>query len=269
MNEQTHFAYFSTETQRMHVHYHDCHQILLILKGEIEICVNGIPFHASSGDLVIFSRYENHSIQVLSKEYERYVLQIDSFAGKANKIYALLVNRPEGFQNVLNISARIQEFQGVFSMITQEAQGSARMHTEMLELLIQQLLIRIYRQLPPSPISLEDDHFSYIGELQRRFETNCRYTYTLESLADTYNVSPSTLSHQFKKMTGTSVMDYLQSCRMALAKKYLTETAMSVSEIVDLCGFSDSSNFSRTFKKQNGMSPSRFRAIYTHIPNNS
>ena len=265
MNEHTHFAYFSTEPQRMHAHYHDCHQILLILKGKIEVCVNGIPHYAASGNLVIFSRYENHSIQILSPEYERYVLQIDPFAGKANKIYALLANRPEGFQNILDVSADIQEFQRLFSMITQEVQGSARMHADMLELLIQQLLIRIYRQLPPAPVSLEDNHFSYILELQHRFEANCRYPYTLESLANTYNVSPSTLSHQFKKMTGASVMDYLQSCRMALAKKYLTETSMSVSKIVDLCGFSDNSNFSRAFKKQNGMSPSRFRAFYSTL----
>ena len=73
MDTTAHFAYFSNEIHKKHTHYHDCHQIIFILKGSIEILVNGIPHRADSGDLVIFSRYENHSLNILSEEYERYV----------------------------------------------------------------------------------------------------------------------------------------------------------------------------------------------------
>ena len=151
------------------------------------------------------------------------------------------------------------EFTHLFDRITREAHSEARMGPEMLELLVNELLILIYRRTPTMSFSLEDDHFAYIFELQKRFETQYSHSYTLEDLAKEYNVSPSTLSHQFKKVTGTSVMDYLLSCRMASAKKYLTDTHISIGEIVELCGFSDNSNFSRTFKKLNRMSPSAFR----------
>jgi YesN/AraC family two-component response regulator len=57
-------------------------------------------------------------------------------------------------------------------------------------------------------------------------------------------------------------MEYLQSCRMANAKQLLAETEFCIGEIVEKCGFCDNSNFSRTFKKLNGLSPSDFRKKY-------
>ena len=98
--------------------------------------------------------------------------------------------------------------------------------------------------------------------IQKSFEQDCSRLYTLEELARQYSISPSSLSHQFKKLTGASVMGYLLSCRMASAKHYLTATNAGIAEIVEKCGFSDSSNFSRTFKKRNGISPTEFRNRY-------
>lgn len=57
-------------------------------------------------------------------------------------------------------------------------------------------------------------------------------------------------------------MEYLKSCRMANAKQMLAETECSMGEIVERCGFSDGSNFSREFRKLTDMSPSDFRKKY-------
>ena len=49
---------------------------------------------------------------------------------------------------------------------------------------------------------------------------------------------------------------------MAKAKQMLAETDSSIGAIVEKCGFSDDSNFSRSFKKLTGLSPSGFRKKY-------
>jgi AraC-like DNA-binding protein len=49
---------------------------------------------------------------------------------------------------------------------------------------------------------------------------------------------------------------------MANAKQMLAETDCSIGEIVEKCGFSDNSNFSRAFRKLTNMSPSDFRKKY-------
>lgn len=213
-------AYFSNNTYRTPTHYHDCHQILFVTKGTIDIRINGTPYTAHAGNLVIFSRYENHSVCVISPEYERYVLQISPYAaGDTGKIYALLSNRPEGFKHIWDISSSSDVFKRLFSQITAETDSTAPMNREMQKLLVDQLLILIYRMFPPMPTSLESTNFNIVFDLQRRFETRYDQAYSLVDLAREYNVSASSLSHQFKRITGASVIEYLLNCRIASAKK--------------------------------------------------
>jgi AraC-like DNA-binding protein len=87
--------------------------------------------------------------------------------------------------------------------------------------------------------------------------------FSLASLSEEYGMSVSHLSHLFKRITGNSVMGYLLSCRLAGAKKYLAETPMEIGHIVEKCGFTDASNFSRTFRRQTGLTPSQFRMQFS------
>ena len=109
--------------------------------------------------------------------------------------------------------------------------------------------------LPP----LDDGSYELVSAVQRKLESDYAEDLSLQSLSDSFGFSVSYLCHTFKKITGTPVMDYLQSCRLAAAKRYLLESALSVSEIVARCGFTDHSNFSRSFKAQLGCTPSQFR----------
>ena len=257
-------AYFSDNITQTSSHYHDCHQIILILSGRAEVCVNGASKYAGSGSLLLFSRFENHSITPLDKTYERYVVQISpELCGGDKKIHSLLSNRPSGFQNVFDVSDNIDAFSRLMKSIASESHDEKKLSADMLHLLLDELLIMIYRLLPEETSFLDEDSFKTVFSVQREFENNFSESYSLASLARKYNISPSSLSHQFKKITGSSVMDYLLSCRIAAAKNYLAKPSLNISQIVERCGFSDSSNFSRTFKKLVGMTPTEFRKKYT------
>ncbi len=258
-------AYFSEQTgDTFHStqHYHDCHQLILITHGHIRFWVNNTSYEAKAGEMVIFSRYENHTVTVLSEAYKRYVLQIDPKAvGIENRGYALLLNRPIGFCNAVDVRAQQSEIEQLFRLLIDECDRPQKLSEEMQQLLVNQLLILLYRNLPDTSY-FEEKTAKIIYAIQRQFEAQSFLEYSLVSLAKEYNISVSSLSHLFKKYTGFSVMDYLLSCRMASAKNFLSCTDFTVGEIIEKCGFSDSSNFSRTFKKLNGISPSAFRAKY-------
>jgi len=251
-------GYFSNVVSEKDAHYHDCHQIVFVAKGEVRFCVNGATYNVGAGELIIFSRYENHSIRVLSDKYERYVLHLEpKVDGAEGQLYSLLINRPEGFCNVVDVADRISEFEYLFRRIADECNSTDILIDDMQQLLICQLLIMIFRTLPYRPSFNE-----MVYSIQDQFEKDCSKQYTLEGLAKRYNTSVSSLSHQFKKHTGVSVMEYLLSCRMAAAKSYLVKTDFSVGEIVEKCGFSDISNFGRVFRRQYGTTPSNFRKKY-------
>lgn len=254
-------VYYSTESFLEKSHFHDCHQVVLVLKGQVQICVNEASYTAGRGDIFLFSRYENHSVVVLSEEYERYVLHIDpGIVNGESPVYSLLSDRPIGFCNVISTLPQLDNMESVFKRLVEERDSHNKLTNEMQQLTVIQLLILIYRCMPTGFAGRYDD---VVVGIKRQFENHYSQPYTLAELSKQYNISPSALSHRFRAATGMSVMEYLLSCRMASAKRMLAGTQMGIGEIVERCGFSDNSNFSRTFKALNGMSPTDFRKKYT------
>ena len=253
-------VYRSSGSLNIRPHFHDCHQIIFIVKGAADFCVNNKKLSAAAGDIAIFSRYENHSVLGCSDEYERFVLHIDPYvANRKSPVYSLLTDRPVDFCNVINVSSNLDEIMDTFNRILSEHSGESKLADEMEQLLVKRLLITVYRCIT---INFDNSYDDVVARIKRQFENEYHKPITLAMLAKQQNLSISSLSHRFRAATGVSVMEYLQSCRMANAKQMLAETECSIGEIVEKCGFSDNSNFSRTFKKLTGLSPSDFRKKY-------
>ena len=81
---------------------------------------------------------------------------------------------------------------------------------------------------------------------------------TREKVAAAMCISPTTL--QFKlAQRDTSFNELLDNTRKELAYGYVRQSALSITEITFLLGFSDTSNFTRAFKRWEGVSPTHFR----------
>lgn len=81
---------------------------------------------------------------------------------------------------------------------------------------------------------------------------------TRVKVAKAIGLSPSTLQLKLAQR-GTTFHDLLEETRKELAESYLAQASMSVTEITFLLGFSDTSNFTRAFKRWEGVSPTHFR----------
>ncbi|MDX1496909.1 MAG: AraC family transcriptional regulator [Salinisphaeraceae bacterium] len=62
---------------------------------------------------------------------------------------------------------------------------------------------------------------------------------------------------------GTSYKQILNNTRQDLALSYIADSSYTISEITYLLGFSDSSSFTRAFKRWTGQSPSAYRQAQT------
>ena len=62
MENLIHSLYFADTSKQTLTHYHDCHQILFVTSGTSCLRLNGReqPIHA--GNILIISRFEEHSI---------------------------------------------------------------------------------------------------------------------------------------------------------------------------------------------------------------
>ena len=82
---------------------------------------------------------------------------------------------------------------------------------------------------------------------------------SLESIARLMNLNPVYLTTEFKRLTGCSLMRYIDTLRMEQAKRLLQSTQLTIREIVKEVGYTDVSNFMRKFKKNEGITPTQYR----------
>lgn len=82
---------------------------------------------------------------------------------------------------------------------------------------------------------------------------------TIEGLAAMLYMNPTYLCRLFKKKIEMTPMQYLIELRLECAKKLLVTTEMSVGEISEYIGITDSKYFSKLFKKKENSTPSEYR----------
>ncbi len=88
-----------------------------------------------------------------------------------------------------------------------------------------------------------------------------RYTedLSLASLSKEFYVSSYYLSHQFKRVTGFTLTDYISMTRVRNAQTLLVSTDIPITDIALQSGFKSFSQFNRAFNKFLQMPPSKFR----------
>ena len=76
-------------------------------------------------------------------------------------------------------------------------------------------------------------------------------------------VSERTLYRLFKENIGLTLTEYINYVRIINAKRLMTDTSLSMTDIAYQCGFNDSSYFSTVFKKYTGISPRIYRSNHS------
>lgn len=80
-------------------------------------------------------------------------------------------------------------------------------------------------------------------------------------LAKLSRQSVSAFSRSFRKHTGTTFVQYVNSLRIELACQHLSQADLTITDICYAVGFNNVSNFNRQFLATKGMPPSKFRTL--------
>ena len=84
---------------------------------------------------------------------------------------------------------------------------------------------------------------------------------SVQSICQSCHISKNTLYKQFKEVYGCTVNEYILDKKVEIAKSRLLGTKKTVSEIGMEIGIYDAAQFSRTFKKITGLSPTEYRNL--------
>lgn len=82
---------------------------------------------------------------------------------------------------------------------------------------------------------------------------------TLDDVSREVNITPYYFSKLFKEETGEGFIEYLTNIRIDKAKELLNNTNYTMKEICQMVGYTDPNYFSRTFKKNVGVTPTEYK----------
>ena len=110
------------------------------------------------------------------------------------------------------------------------------------------------------PEELKEIYVSLIDEhLDDLINNRAGEMHEIEKFADLMFIHPTHLSNTIKEVTGISACGIYQDKIMNAAQKLLSEPDRSIKAIAFTLSF-EPSQFSKWFKKHNGVSPKQFRA---------
>lgn len=161
-----------------------------------------------------------------------------------------------------NLTGLVQDagesVQEVFEKETFSSDILVRMHTpEQIEawlwkMIVQPLLTWMEERQRKQQVNIS---MLIISEIEQYYDQDL----SIEMFASRLHYHPSYISRVFKKDTGVNFSEYLSNYRIEIAKRWLVETDMRISDIAERLQYSTASNFNRNFKKIVQVTPSQYR----------
>ncbi|MBR3805036.1 MAG: helix-turn-helix transcriptional regulator [Clostridia bacterium] len=231
------------------LHFHNAVEFMFILSGELSVSLNGKSFLARKGDLVTVNSEVVHSATPTS-DISYYILIAHDEFFKANGLYL------SGTQ--FSPLIRSEEIQKIFGDIILEYEKSDGFSPVAITALCLSLFVTLNRHHAEKTGSENDFGDKQIETVKLALDylkNNFNRKLTVDELSSVLNFSKSHLSHVFKKVTGHSIISYVNLLKCQNAKTLILNGA-TIKKASDECGFKDVSYFTRTYKKTMGSLPS-------------
>lgn len=248
-------------------HMHNSYELYLLLDGEISYFVEQSCYHMKPGDLIIFTSQEIHKATNLKDTpFTRIVLHINPMfvwrfcTAQTNLLGCFHQHRPGANNRISLTPEQLELFQSYLQQIDRDNKqnnygSDLRAITTLISLLL--MVNECFQSAPGQEPNL---HPHRIQPVMAYIDQHLSEPLTLESISHSCSLDKYYLSHLFKKETESTIFQYIQVKRIALAKELLT-LGSTVTDACQQSGFNDYANFIRTFKKVTGYSPGHFKKL--------
>lgn len=105
-------------------------------------------------------------------------------------------------------------------------------------------------------LSIQDPE---VADALRFIRNNCREQISVDDVVASLSVSRRVLEKRFRKQLNRSVLEEIRKARTNAAAQMLVETEMSIAQIAEKLGYTETAHLSRYFHKEKGLSPVAFR----------
>ena len=131
---------------------------------------------------------------------------------------------------------------------------------EIIQSLYDEAMTAFFDEKAPSNDDTITDVVAYIDAQRENIPNACE-------VAEHFGVSPSNLSHQFKRATGETLSNYIAGHKLRVARDLLTNTDMDINGIGEILGYTHPSSFIRMFHRVEGITPAQYREEHNAAEN--
>lgn len=253
---------FSQHSRILHKHP-DFLELLFIRSGSGYYIVDNERYEIKPGNLIITNA------DVLHDEVPQHShnLAMLSIAIDHVHVNGLPENHliPSDIQPIIKTEKRFVLIDAIFQEIFDSLAFEDGQHQETNQYLTQALLSLIIHafQKEGQPCVKQEKQDPLLQDILHYIDENYSEDLSLQSISGKFFISPSHLSHLFKKKLGYSPIQYIGRRRIGEAQSLLIMTPKSITSIATSVGFENVSHFNVQFKKYVGLSPLAYRKKYT------
>lgn len=118
-------------------------------------------------------------------------------------------------------------------------------------------------------IEQKHNNRTIINKIVDFIEHNYAQPIGIQMISERFHYNGSYLSMLFKKCMGIPLVTYINRTRIDAAKSLLLNSSNPISYVASQVGFNDEKYFMRVFKAVEGITPTRFRNLYSYTHINS
>lgn len=247
-------------------HSHSRFEITVITQGSGEYTTENAVYPMRAGDVFVFSSNEVHCItqsgdnglSLINLHFEPRYLDFDNKLELNSSLTNFCFAHSEAFKNRIP-AENAESIRINHENIKQEFLKNDDLHPLAIKAYLYLILIDLLRNQHYRTETIYDNK-------NRIFDMLSVYDYieqhlceeiTLGELANIVSLSPNYFSHLFKKMNGISLWEYINAKRIEKASRLILSNnrELTMLEIASRCGFNNTANFNKAFKKQKGITP--------------
>lgn len=243
-------ALSSPNKDRFFKHLHNEYELLYFINGDADYIIGGAVYHLKKNDLLIIKPAEYHYLKLLSSvPYERHVI---NFSEKAipkeilsgmNKIHSIYSITPDStidkiFQEIKNLIENKKDSNCIINQIKYSLK----------------LVLVCLNNLPNLAKGKPFTTNAVLSEILKYIDKNPEAEINSDNLSKKFFVSPSWITHTFRKMLGISLKQYVNHKKILYAQQLIVKGAKPT-KVAEICSFDNYSTFYRLYKKYTGTIP--------------
>lgn len=243
--------------------HHNLHQFFYILKGGGTVLIDKIDYELNDNQVISIPPLTIHGFQ-FAPDTEGWVLTLpqQSLQNIISEIAFLIKPISQTLIHNCTNDHIQKEFIYIFKSISEIHSQSQPIRDFKLQCYTNLLISKVAEMFPYAAEmnqNIPDQKQNLVQELQNKINENYKQRLSVAQYADSLKITATHLNRVCRSVLNISPSDLINERSILEAKRLLSYTAMSISEISYELGFCDAAHFSKFFLTHAHQKPSDFR----------